>query len=46
MRASLSGGNRQRIAIAHALLADSAILIFDEATSVLDDNSQSQIMKI
>ena len=40
---NLSGGQKQKIAIARALLKNSKILIFDEATSLIDDNSQSEI---
>ena len=43
MGASLSGGQRQRIHVAKILLQDPKLLILDEATSSLDNISQSQV---
>ncbi|WP_051248574.1 ABCB family ABC transporter ATP-binding protein/permease [Inquilinus limosus] len=39
----LSGGEKQRVAIARTILKDPAILLFDEATSALDTNTEREI---
>jgi len=39
----LSGGEKQRVAIARTLLKDPAILVFDEATSALDSRTERVI---
>ena len=42
---SLSGGEKQRISIARAILKDSPIIILDEATASIDPENEYQIQK-
>lgn len=45
-RANLSGGEKQRLAIARALVRDSLVYIFDEPTAALDTINEKRIKNI
>jgi len=41
----VSGGEKQRIAIARSIIKEPDILVFDEATSALDSHTEEEIRK-
>lgn len=44
--ASLSGGQKQKVAFASVLISDPALIIFDEPTSLLDQRSKQEIFQM
>ena len=43
--ASLSGGEKQRISIARAIMKDSPIIVLDEATANVDPENEAELIK-
>ena len=42
----MSGGQKQKLSIARAIIQDRSVLLFDEVTSSLDTNSEKKIIDI
>ena len=43
---SISGGEKQKIAIIRLLLKDPSVMLFDEPTSALDSSSRNSLIRI